>query len=241
MPGWIKIKRGLLKHWCASDPNFLAVWVHLLADANFETKKTLINSNVVELDRGQLFFGLNAFSKKSGVSVSKLRRVMKVLENEHMIDRQKTNKYSIITITNYHEHQKDDRQNAGKTQANDIQDATPKERQEVKKVKNKDLFDEKTSIEDGFIEFWKEKPSRGKKSNPKKPALQKYTNARKSGVSHDDIMKGLRSDSFETERARLEFNPMASTWLAQERWDITKDDTPSPGSTSPYQDFPDLD
>lgn len=135
MSGWIKIHRDLLKHWCASDPNFLAVWVHLLSDANFQTKNSLMNGAIVEIKRGQLIFGLNAFSKKSGVSISKLRRVINVLEKEHMIDRLKTNKYSIISITKYNDYQDIDKPTTSKTQANDIQTATPKEGKEIKEVK----------------------------------------------------------------------------------------------------------
>jgi len=83
----------------------------------------MFNGCHIEIKRGQLIFGLNAFSLKSGVSESKLRRYISLLEKDGMISRQKTNKYSVISIVNFDSHQGDDRQNAGKTQANDNQNA----------------------------------------------------------------------------------------------------------------------
>ena len=126
-PGWIKVHRALLDHWCATEPEALAVWVRLLCEANFESKKSMINGCLIDVKRGQLVFGLDAFSKKSGVSVAKLRRIISMLEGDEMISRQKTSKYSLISIPCYEKYQEDDRQIAGKEQANDNQIAAPKE------------------------------------------------------------------------------------------------------------------
>ena len=134
-PGWIKVHRALLDHWCATEPEALSVWVRLLCEANFENKKIMINGCLIDVERGQLVFGLDAFSKKSGVSVAKLRRIISMLESDGMISRQKTSKYSLISIACYDKYQEDDRQNAGKTQANHNQIAAPKE---VKNLRSKE-------------------------------------------------------------------------------------------------------
>ena len=117
-PGWIKVHRALLDHWCATEPEALAVWVRLLCEANFESKKSMINGCLIYVERGQLVFGLDAFSKKSGVSVAKLRRIISMLESDGMISRQKTSKYSLISIACYDKYQEDDRQITGKSQSN---------------------------------------------------------------------------------------------------------------------------
>ena len=136
-PGWIKIHRALLDHWCATEPEELSVWVRLLCEANFENRKSMINGCLIEVERGQLVFGLDAFSKKSGVSVSKLRRIISLLESDGMISRQKTSKYSLISIACYDKYQEDDRQNAGKTQANHNQIAAPKEVKNLRSEEDK--------------------------------------------------------------------------------------------------------
>ena len=136
-PGWIKVHRALMDHWCATEPEALAVWVRLLCEANFESKKIMINGCLVDVQRGQLVFGLDAFSKKSGVSVSKLRRIISMLEGDGMISRQKTSKYSLISIACYDKYQEDDRQITGKSQANHNQIAAPKEVKNLRSEEDK--------------------------------------------------------------------------------------------------------
>lgn len=136
-PGWIKIHRALLDHWCATEPEALAVWVRLLCEANFESKKSMINGCLIDVERGQLVFGLDAFSKKSGVSVAKLRRIISMLESDGMISRQKTSKYSLISIACYDKYQEDDRQITGKSQANHNQIAAPKEVKNLRSEEDK--------------------------------------------------------------------------------------------------------
>lgn len=136
-PGWIKIHRALLDHWCATEPEALSVWVRLLCEANFESKKSMINGCLIDVERGQLVFGLDAFSKKSGVSVAKLRRIISMLESDGMISRQKTSKYSLISIACYDKYQEDDRQITGKSQANHNQIAAPKEVKNLRSEEDK--------------------------------------------------------------------------------------------------------
>ena len=126
-PGWIKIHRALLDHWCATEPEALAVWVRLLCEANFEDKKANVCGQLVEVKRGQLVFGLDAFSARSGVSVKKLRRIIDMLIRDGMVGRQVMSKFSIITITCYDKHQDVGSQEAGKGQAEGKQRAAPKE------------------------------------------------------------------------------------------------------------------
>ena len=72
--GFIKIHRALFENWVSDEPEALAVWVRILSEANFADKKKKFNGSIIEVKRGQLIFGLNAFSDRSGVSVMKLRR-----------------------------------------------------------------------------------------------------------------------------------------------------------------------
>lgn len=120
MSGWIKLHRSLMSHWCSEEPEALAVWVRLLMEANHSSIKKLFNGVLVEINRGQTVFGLEAFSRKSGVSIAKLRRYLDTFEKEGMINRQKTSKYSLITINYYDKYQSE----TGKAQANNNQIAS---------------------------------------------------------------------------------------------------------------------
>jgi len=149
MSGWIKLQRQILDHWIAQDNEYLAVWVRMLAEANFDSRKTVIGGVLVEVKRGQLVFGLESYSAKTGVSIRRLRKLLELLESDRMIDRQRNNKFSLITIANYEKHQDEGRQEAGKRQAQGNQTTSAgqaqgntirsKELKEGKEVKKRDV------------------------------------------------------------------------------------------------------
>ena len=115
--GWVKVHRKILDHWVSQEPELFAFWMRLLIEANHCDTKRMFNGTLIEIKRGQTLFGLEAFEAKSGISRKKLRRYLSMLESESMIGRQKTNKYSLISIVNYEEYQLEGRQEAGKGQA----------------------------------------------------------------------------------------------------------------------------
>lgn len=115
--GWIKVHRKMLDHWVSQEPELFAFWMRLLLEANHSDKKRMFNGALVEIRRGQTLFGLDAFEAKSGISKKRLRRYLYMLEREAMIGRQKTNKYSLISILNYDDYQLEGRQETGKGQS----------------------------------------------------------------------------------------------------------------------------
>lgn len=133
MSGFIALHRKIEGHWIFEDPDYFRIWVAMLFAANFKEKEALMNGRVVNLERGQLVFGLNAWSARYGVTSRKLRTLLKHLENSGMIDKQTTNKYSIISITNYDEYQSSDKQTTSKRQSDDKQVTTPEEVNKVNK------------------------------------------------------------------------------------------------------------
>ena len=126
-PGWIKIHRALLDHWSSSEPEAMAVWIRMLCEANFEEKTTLIHGQLVTVKRGQLIFGLEKFSARSGVSIKKLRRIVDMLVSDGMLGRQVMQRFSMLTITCYDKYQDAGKQEAGTGQAEGNRGATPKE------------------------------------------------------------------------------------------------------------------
>lgn len=99
----------------------------MLCEANYEDKKSNVYGQLVEVKRGQLVFGLDAFSARSGVSVKKLRRIIDMLLKDGMLGRQVFNRFSIITITCYDKYQDAGKQEAGEGQPEGKQGAAPKE------------------------------------------------------------------------------------------------------------------
>jgi len=124
--GWLKVHRKMLDHWVSEEPELFAMWMRLLLEANHSDKKTMFNGALVEIQRGQTLFGLEAFEAKSGISRKKLRRYLDMLEKDGMIGRQRTNKYSVISIVNYDMYQDEGSQMAGQGQAKGNQRAGKK-------------------------------------------------------------------------------------------------------------------
>lgn len=157
MSGWIKLKREILDHWISQDNEYLAVWVRMLAEANFEPRKVALNGTLVEVGRGQLIFGLESYSAKTGVSIRRLRKLLDMLESDMMIDRQKTNKFSLISIVNYEKHQLDDRQESGKGQADDRQTSS-KRQAKGNTIRSKELEEGKKDIKPLDFSTWPQMP-----------------------------------------------------------------------------------
>lgn len=105
MGGWIKLDRSMLDHWVWQDADAQRIWLDMLMRANFEDKTRLFNGQLIHLKRGQLVFGRKVYADRLGINENKIRKVLKLLKSDRMIDQQTTNKYSIITITCYDKYQ----------------------------------------------------------------------------------------------------------------------------------------
>jgi hypothetical protein len=126
MSGWIKLHRKLQNHWIAKDPELLAVWIHMLLDANHSKKVTEFNGSMIAVDRGQFVFGRKAYSQKTGVSESKIRRLLDRQLTDQQIAIQTTSRYSVITLLSYDSYQLNDQQTTSK----------PTTSKEVKNINN---------------------------------------------------------------------------------------------------------
>ena len=122
--GWIKLDRAVQDHFIWREPEALKFWIYLLMAASLTDKVTVFNGKNLTIKRGQLVFGLNAASAKLGISVRRLRTFLKWFESDHMIDKQITNKFSIISIVKFCEYQDTGKQTTSKRQANDKQTTT---------------------------------------------------------------------------------------------------------------------
>lgn len=109
MDGWIKLHRKILEWEWWDDPNTFRVFLWLLLKANHADS----NWHGMIIKRGQLVTSYENCAKGTSLTVSKIRTIFDKL-NGTELTRKITNKYQIITITNYDFYQHDDRQIAGK-------------------------------------------------------------------------------------------------------------------------------
>tara|TARA_R110001632_G_scaffold69524_2_gene162610 strand:+ start:926 stop:1534 length:609 start_codon:yes stop_codon:yes gene_type:complete len=124
MNGWIRLDRAIQDNFLWQEPEALKLWLHLLMAASLTDKATAFNGKMLTIKRGQLVFGLNAASARLNISVRRLRKYLDWFESDDMIDKQVTNKFSIISITNYAQYQDVGKQTPSKSQATAKQRAT---------------------------------------------------------------------------------------------------------------------
>jgi len=141
MEGWIKLHRSLLSWRWASSPPHLSVFINLILRCNYKESEW----PGVALLPGQILTGRTQLCEWTGLTEAQVRKVLNDLENDQQINRQTTNKYSIITIAKWDSFQEDNQQTTNKQPANSQQTTskTPANNQQTrpknaKKEKNTD-------------------------------------------------------------------------------------------------------
>ena len=154
MEGWIKLYRKFSEWEWFNISEMVHLFIYLLLNANHEPGKW----RGIEIKRGQILTGLNSLNEKTGISIRTLRTCLDRLENTKEIDRQTTNKYSIITIINYECYQgeingsdkQNDKQLTSKRQTTDKQTTTNNNKENNKNEnndKNKELSAKKAEMD----------------------------------------------------------------------------------------------
>ena len=142
MEGWIKLYRKFSEWEWFNVSEMVHLFIYLLLNANREDGTW----RGVEIKRGQILTGLESLHKVTGISIRTIRTCLDRLQTTREIDRQTTNKYSIITICNYESYQgeklnsdkQNDRQNDNQLTSNRQAGGI---KQEYKKIRNKELKD----------------------------------------------------------------------------------------------------
>lgn len=107
--GWISLNRELINHW-VWDCEFSAgqAWVDLLLGANHKPAKLMIKGQLVELSRGQQARSELTLSKSWKWSRNKVRRFLKNLEKDGMIEMKSGHLTTVISICKYDDFQSSD-------------------------------------------------------------------------------------------------------------------------------------
>ena len=107
--GWISLNRELMNHW-VWDCEFSAgqAWVDLLLYANHTHAKLMIKGQLIEVSRGQQARSELTLSKAWKWSRNKVRRFLKNLEKDGMIELKSGHLTTVITICNYDSFQSND-------------------------------------------------------------------------------------------------------------------------------------
>ena len=111
MDGYIKLHRKILENpVVCKDAEYFAVWNYLLLNATHKDYPVIFNGKKIILQPGKLITGRYEIAKTFSISDSKVKRILIEFESDRQIDRQRSNKNSLITILNWSLYQNSDRQ-----------------------------------------------------------------------------------------------------------------------------------
>ena len=129
MDGYIKLHKKMVDWQWYADSNTKSLFIDLLFDANFEDRKI----GFIDIKRGQCLTSLKRMSMRTGLSFQEIRTSLNKLEKSGEINKQSTNKYSIITINKWDDYQTINKQITNNQQTiNNI-----KEIKEINNIKEK--------------------------------------------------------------------------------------------------------
>lgn len=101
MNGYILIDRKILEWKFYTLPNALTLWILLLVKANW--KDGYFHGR--KIPRGSLATSIERLADSTGLSQNTVRKYLKMFEDDGQIIRERTNKYTLISIVKYDEYQ----------------------------------------------------------------------------------------------------------------------------------------
>ena len=103
--GFIKIHRKIIDTSIYLDSEAVHLFLHLLLKASFKERKIIFDKQFVDLKRGQFITGRKKLALETGISESKIYRLLDIFKSDNLIEQQTNSRYSIISIVNWDEYQ----------------------------------------------------------------------------------------------------------------------------------------
>ena len=104
MEGWISLYRQIENNWVwkSNEPfDKRSAWISLLLKANHKDTKVVISNEVVEVKKGGFITSEVKLSEEWKWGRKKVRNFLKSLEDDRMLSKNSTTKYTGITIENW--------------------------------------------------------------------------------------------------------------------------------------------
>ena len=112
MIGWIKLHRKLSeKAFYTKDSEMVHLWIQLLFRANHTDREESLGGKPIICKPGQFTTGRKQLSQDTGISESKIERLLFKFENiEQQIEQRKTTSNRLISILDWNEYQNTEQQ-----------------------------------------------------------------------------------------------------------------------------------
>ena len=105
MKGWVKLHRQLIENGWLKNPKLFVFWIYCLLKAAHEPFKATVGYQEVNLEPGQFIFGRKIAAEETGLREQEIRSCLNSLRKRQNLTIKSTNKFSIISITNWQRYQ----------------------------------------------------------------------------------------------------------------------------------------
>lgn len=210
MTGFVYLHRSILDSEWFADYKTNHLFIYCILRANHE--RTFWKG--IQLQRGQFLTSYKNLSENTGLTVQQIRTSIKKLKSTSNITSKTTNKYQIITITNYDLYQGINKQ-PNKQVTNKQQTSNKQVTTDNKHNKHNTL---KEDIYSQFENLWKNYNNIHTLKGSKQKAKQKYIKFINEGVSHEEIIRGL-TNYMQYAHSTGAYTQHVSVWLNQRGWE----------------------
>lgn len=140
---FIKLYRATLKNPVVmKDADHLAIWIWLLLNVTYSPKDVWFNGQRTTLKPGQMTTGRKRIANELSVSESKVQRILKVFESEHMIEQVTDHRSRLISIVSWSKYQSTEQ--VFEQEVNNFRTGSEQvlnTNKEIKNIRNKELIE----------------------------------------------------------------------------------------------------
>lgn len=112
--GWIKLHRQIFdcSIWNSREAfDKRSAWIDILLSASHKDVKMLVDGKTTIVPKGSYMFSIEKLSARWSWSRNKVKRFLKLLEDEQMVTTERTNRGTLINVVNYNKFQVTENQN----------------------------------------------------------------------------------------------------------------------------------
>ena len=98
---WVKVHRKILEHWIYRRPEYVSIWLYLIARANWKPSKALVNGSIVTIERGEVLTSIGSLAENTHTSRQTVRTFLRLAEVDEMISVKSNTAATRIKLLNY--------------------------------------------------------------------------------------------------------------------------------------------
>ncbi|WP_060210341.1 DnaD domain-containing protein [Sporosarcina koreensis] len=140
--GWVKLHRKIQDHWIYQEKRQFSryeAWLDLIMMANHKDNKTLVDGELITIEKGSFITSKRELGRRWEWSNSKVDKFLELLKSDEMIVYKSDTKKTVITIGKYevyHDSEKEKRhENETETNQKHIENESETNKQECKEFK----------------------------------------------------------------------------------------------------------